>query len=171
MSKEDEENDEAGSQVTLSTKGTYDSIDFLMLGDLNTFSAVLPEKPEKIVLENLPKSVNLSTVIKKNYQEMVKTLIQGIKLLKMTAILKNGSARSIHDTPKEALKRGPKMLDDSGKKMNKLNDDLTKTNARLTNATEKMRKATTKRDTAVSKKKTAMSNLATKPSAHKKVKK
>jgi hypothetical protein len=90
----------------------------------------------------------------------------------MTAISEDDSARSIHDTVKEALKkRGQKMLGDSAKKMSKLNDDLTKTNARLTNATEKMRKATTKRDTAVSKKKTALSNLVTKASAHKKVKK
>jgi hypothetical protein len=47
LSKEDEENDEAGSQVTLSTKGTYDSIDFLMPGGLSTYSAVLLAKPEK----------------------------------------------------------------------------------------------------------------------------
>jgi hypothetical protein len=46
------------------------------------------------------------------------------------------------------------MLDDSAKKMNKLNDNLTKTNTNLTYATEKMHKATTKRDTDVSKKKT-----------------
>jgi ribosome recycling factor len=76
----------------------------------------------------------------------VKTLIQGIKLLKKTAISENNSARSIHHTAKEALKQGTKMLDYSAKKTNKLNDDLTKTNAKLTNATEKMFKATTKRD-------------------------
>jgi len=40
LSKENEENDDAGSQVTLPTMGTYDSIDFLMPGDLSLFSVV-----------------------------------------------------------------------------------------------------------------------------------
>jgi hypothetical protein len=47
LSKDDEENDEAGSQVTLSTMGTYDSVDFLTPGGLNLFSAALPAKPDK----------------------------------------------------------------------------------------------------------------------------
>ena len=70
--------------------------------------------------------------------------IQGIELLKKTAISKNNSARSIHNTANEALKWGTKMLADSAKKMNKLNENLTKTNAKLANATENMCKATSK---------------------------
>jgi hypothetical protein len=81
LSKEDEENDEAGSQVTLSTMGTYDSVDFFMPAGLNLFSAVFPAKPEKLVLKNLPKSVNISTVTKKNYRVVVKMLNQGIESL------------------------------------------------------------------------------------------
>jgi hypothetical protein len=142
LSKEDKENDEDGSQVTLPTMRTYDSVDFLMLGGLNLFSEVLPAKPEKLVLKNLPQSVKISTLTKKNYQVVVITLNQGIELLKMTSIAENNSARSIHNTAKDALKQGTKTLDDSVKKMNKLNDNITKTNAKLTYATEKMRKAT-----------------------------
>jgi hypothetical protein len=171
LSKEDKENDEAGSQVTLSTMGTYDSVDVLTPGGLNSFSAALPVKPEKLVLKNLPQFVKISTLTKKNYRVVVKMLNQGIESLKMTSISENNSARSIHNTAKDALKWGTKTVDDSAKKMNMLNDDLTKTNAKLTDATEKMRKATIERDTAVSKKKTAMTNLATKTKAHKKVKK
>jgi hypothetical protein len=89
---EDEENVEAGSQVTLTTMGTYDSVDFLMPSDLNLYSAALPVKPEKLVLKNLPKSVNISTVTKKNYRVVLKTLNQGIESLKMTFISENKSA-------------------------------------------------------------------------------
>jgi hypothetical protein len=38
LSKENKENDDAGSQVTLHTMGTYDSIDFLTPGGLSLFS-------------------------------------------------------------------------------------------------------------------------------------
>ena len=92
--------------------------------------------------------------------------IQGIELLKKTAISKNNSARSIHNTANEALKWGTKTSYASAKTMNKLNDNLTKTDV-----TKKMCKATFERDTTVFKKKIAMSNLATKASALKKVKK
>jgi hypothetical protein len=126
-------------------------------------------KPEKLVLKSLSKSVNLSTVTKNNNRVAVKMLIQGIASLKKKAISKNNSARSIHDTAKEALKQSTKMLDNSAKKMNNLNDNLTKTNAKLTTATEKICKATTKKDTAVSREKTVRSNLATKASTQKKV--
>ena len=171
LSKEDKENDDVGSLVTLSTMGTYDSIDFLIPERLSLFSAALLEKSKKSFITNLPKSDNLSTETKKNYLVAVKTLIQGIKLLKKAAISENNSARSIHNTAKKGLKRGTKTLGDSAKKMNKLNDNLTKTNTKLTDATEKLRKATSKTVTAVSGKKTVMSNLATKASALKKVKK
>ncbi len=100
------------------------------------FSVALPAKPEKLVLKNLPQSVKISTLTKKNYQVVEKTLNQGIESLKMTSISENNSAKSIHDTTKDALKQGTKTLDDSAKKMNKLNDDLTKTNAKITDATE-----------------------------------
>ncbi len=70
------------------------------------FSAALPAKPEKLVLKNLPKSVNISTVTKENYWVVVKALIQGIEPRKMTSISENNSARSIHDTAKDALKQG-----------------------------------------------------------------
>jgi hypothetical protein len=106
LSKEDEENDEARSQVTLFTMGTYDSVHFLTPGSLSLFSVALPMKSEKLVLKNLPKSVNISTVTKKNYQLVVKMLIQGIESLKMTSISENNSVRSIHKTAKDALKQG-----------------------------------------------------------------
>ncbi len=102
LSKEDEENDEAGSQITLSTMGTYDSVDFLTPSGLSLFSVVLLAKPEKLVLKNLPKSVDISKVTKKNYWVVVKVLIQ-VELLKMTSISENNSARSIHNTAKDAL--------------------------------------------------------------------
>jgi hypothetical protein len=76
LSKEDEENDEAGSQVTLSTMGTYASVDFLTPDGLISFSAALPAKHEKLVLKNLPKSINISTLTKKNYRVVVKTLVR-----------------------------------------------------------------------------------------------
>jgi hypothetical protein len=69
ISKEDKENDEVRSQVTLSTMGTYDSVDFLMPGGLNLFSAVLPAKPEKLVLKNLPQSVKISIFIRSVQQD------------------------------------------------------------------------------------------------------
>ncbi len=64
-----------------------------MQGGLSLFSMALPTKPEKLVLKNLPKSVNLSTVTKKNYQVSVKVLIKGIELLKKIAISENYSIR------------------------------------------------------------------------------
>ncbi len=82
--------------------GTYDSVDFLTPGSLSLFSVVLLAKPEQLVLKNLPKSVNISKVTKKNYRVVVKVLIQ-VESLKMTSILENNSARSIHDTAKDAL--------------------------------------------------------------------
>jgi hypothetical protein len=79
LSKEDEENDEARSQVTQSTMGAYDSVDFPTPAGLSLFSAALLVKPEKLVLKNLPKSINISTVTKKNYRLVLKTLIQEIE--------------------------------------------------------------------------------------------
>ncbi len=46
LSEEDEEKDDVGSQVTLSTMETYESINFTMPCGLNSFTVVLPAKPD-----------------------------------------------------------------------------------------------------------------------------
>jgi hypothetical protein len=48
LNKEDEETDKARSHVSLSTMGTYDSIDFFIPGGLSLFSAALPAKMLKV---------------------------------------------------------------------------------------------------------------------------
>ena len=79
-----------------------------MQGGLSSFSTALLTKPEKLVLKNLPKSVNLSTVTKKNYRVSVKVLIKGIELLKKIAISKNYSIRRFMMPTRQLSSEGQK---------------------------------------------------------------
>ncbi len=136
------------------------------------FSVVaLPAKMEKVVLKDLPKTIKASGISKKSFRVTIDALNVGIELLRKTAVLENSNSRSIHDTAKEALKRGAKTLDDITKKMKRLDDDLERTKAKLNIVMEKMQNANSKRDAAISKKKTALTNLVTKAKSVKKTKK
>ena len=58
--------DDTGSQVTFETIDMADT-DFLTPGGLNSFSVIaLPEKREKLLLKDLPKSIKPSGLSKKN---------------------------------------------------------------------------------------------------------
>jgi hypothetical protein len=61
--EEDNNNDDAGSNVTLDTFDMAKT-DFLTPGGLNLFSVALPLKAEKILLKNLPKTINPSGITK-----------------------------------------------------------------------------------------------------------
>ncbi len=169
--KEDEE-DANTSQVRFDTMGTFNSVDFLTPGGPSLFSVVaLPAKMEKLVLKDLPKTIEALGISKKSFRVTIDTLNVGIELLQKTAVSENSNARSIHDTAKEALKRGAKTLDNVTKKMKRLDDDLERTISKLNAVMEKMQNANSKRDAAISEKKTALTNLATKAKSMKKTKK
>jgi hypothetical protein len=59
-----------GSQVTLDMFHLAET-DFLTPGGLNSFSVALPLKAEKILLRNLPKTINPSGISKKNFRVTV----------------------------------------------------------------------------------------------------
>jgi hypothetical protein len=146
---EENEEDANASQVTFDTMGTFDFIDFLMPGGLSLFSVMaLRAKTEKLVLKDLPKTIKASGTSKKNFRVTIEALNVGIELLQKPAVLENNNTRHIHDTAKEALKRGAKTLDNITKKMKKLDNDLEKAKAKLSVATEKLQKANSKRDVA-----------------------
>ncbi len=53
----------------MDTMETFDSKDFLTPGGLSLFSVALPWKTEKIVMKNLPTTINHSDVTKKNHKK------------------------------------------------------------------------------------------------------
>ena len=77
-----------------------------MPGGLNSFSAALPAKTDKLVLKDLPKTIKPTMTSKKNFRVTVEALNSRIESLRKTAISENNNAKSIHDTTREALRRG-----------------------------------------------------------------
>ncbi len=104
-SEDDNVADDTGSQVTFDTMDLADT-DFLTPGGLNSFSVVaLPEKREKLLLKDLPKTIKPSGLSKKNFMETVEALNTRIEQLRTTASAENNSARTIHDVARNAIKR------------------------------------------------------------------
>jgi hypothetical protein len=140
---------------------TWLTLTFLIPGGLILFSVALPLKAERILLKNLPKTINPSGISKNNFRVTIMMLNGHIEMLRNSVLSENATARSIHDAAKEALKRGAKSLDNVVKKMSMIKDDLAKTRAKLTNVSKKMRKSIFERNAAFAEKKTALKTIRT----------
>jgi hypothetical protein len=93
---EEEDNNDAGSQITLDMFDLAKT-DFLTSGGLNAFSVALLSKAKRILLMNLPKTINPSGISKKNFRVTVVTLNGHIETLHNLVLSDNATARSIHD--------------------------------------------------------------------------
>jgi hypothetical protein len=142
--EDEEDTKESRSQVTFDTDMT--GADFLTPGGLNTFTVVLPAKSEKLFLKNLPKPIKASGISKKNFRTTIQQQNSSIQSLLKTVITENSTARSIHDSADQALKRGSKSLDATTRKVQNLENDLLAKTKKLTDVMDKLRQAAFDRD-------------------------
>jgi hypothetical protein len=113
--EEEEDAKESRSHVTFDTDMTR--ANFLTPGGLNAFTVALPTKLEKLFLKDLPKSIKASGISKKNFMTTIQQQNSRIQSLLKTVITENSTARSIHDSADQALKRGSKLLDAATRKV------------------------------------------------------